>query len=319
MRILQAPISCHWSTAKQVASNGNPLLRFGLLGDIIHHTETDKITDQTFAAVLHSLLILIASPSDDLRGEEPVGLKCSKDALTARFMAVFAHYCTGKKPPKEFEVSQVGFPKFHLFSWLVCMLGYDLPPTFFRMISEASVIRSLVEHYPWHASYGLDLLFRYNLERDNEHPYVYPCGPPDLQAQEQKLSILVDILSEELQLHGSQPYWEVLLDSWRHMVQERHRALKLTNIAPVDIVRDGEVGEGASANDSSDTWPFTIHPLVHGSLPGRVPALLRRLDFLHGRYLHTTNESTRPPQFTELDEEVGETGPTSFSFMSLDC
>jgi hypothetical protein len=358
LSVLIEPLASSWSIANDtIVERGAPLLQIGLVTDILKLTSAPTTNEcptpshqddsRRIAGVLH-LFLIMTSPHCDLQSQD--WHKCSqyhKGDVLAALESHFIDSCTSQRvstTTPSYQKGQTTMPKFPLVAWLICKQGYNPPITFLQCLSK--IVRSLIsENYPWHASYGMDILFRSLLERDQEHPYNYPEAPFDARTQKQKLLIFVDILASELQINGLRAHWEVLLGPWTALLRGRYsdflkrqtgsednrlpeyqiHAFPETNMDEY-LNRDSE----SSAND--DQWPFALRPIIEPEEQYDPPnqhfylgKVFRHLDYLQKRYTPSNvneevvpmdgSNSVRPSQFTALDEEIQEVG-ARFDFLN---
>jgi hypothetical protein len=354
---LSEPLASSWSAADDtLVESGSSLLQIGVVTDVLKLTSA-RITKgypfhvddaRKIATTLH-LFLIMTSPPRDPHQDHTCPQYYEDDVLSAN-ESHFIASCTGWQQvsliTSEEEDHQSALPKFHLVTWLIRKQDYNPPLTVLQCLSK--VVRGLVTgRYPWDASYGIDILFRYLLERDHNHPYSYPDAPFDLQAQERKLWALVDILAHELEVEGPQAHWEVLLGPWCMLLRERYydflkgdtESVSGDDTLPGDRIQvppETDVGDhsdqdsGSAGHDAQ--WPFALRPLIEPDdqvdRPNRcfyLGKLLRYLDYLRRRYTPLDShgkvgqigdsDSVRPPQFTELDAEIQKVG-AAFSFLN---
>jgi len=186
------------------------------------------------------------------------------------------------------------------------------------------------------------VLFRFILERDEDHPYLYPQAPFDRQMQEAKLAVLTDILVQELDSPDSHPYWKILAHTWCALVREqRSSSSQAESTAEVDT--DGVIGPlqvnhedefVGSTERITDVGTKQAHEVVSAKIPIPQPSsapsepdsrpedryleeLLHRLEDLCSRHPPTDGMDvlSRPVEFSAFDTEVEAVGPETFSFI----
>jgi len=325
---------------------GNLRLRLGVLAETYAHTsQGHHVEDEAFAAALHSLLIVTSSPRDT-RLDEKCAEYTEEDILTG-LKNIVMDYCTGVYGEDEDlnSLDPMSRPRFNFCAWLVCMKRYNVPIEFLRYLSE--VVRSLVSRSaPYYASYGIDVLFHFILERDDDCPYLYPRAPFDRTAQGRQLMVLVDILVEQLDSEASHPSWKALAHMWCALVKERCSDFRRieANAEQATINHPPASRENRDgAEVITDTLAATDHGTEAGGpgepnhgvrsfglIPGRDPSsqpggesdrhlegLLRQLADLcsHHPPADGMNLFSRPAEFSDLDMELHESGSQAFSFV----